>query len=38
MPFRKKCLITMENINDKEMVLYYQVDYTLTDIPDDAAY
>ena len=28
----------MENLNDKEMVLYYQVDYTLTDIPDDAAY
>ncbi|MBA7581741.1 hypothetical protein ES708_23652 [subsurface metagenome] len=28
----------MENLNDKEMVLYYQVDYTLTDVPDDAAY
>lgn len=38
MPFRKKCKITMENINDKDMVLYYQVDYTLTDVPKDAAY
>ncbi len=39
MPFRKKCRITMENINDKdEMRLYYQVDYTLTDVPADAAY
>ncbi|RNI37456.1 DUF2961 domain-containing protein [Hanamia caeni] len=38
MPFRKKCRITMENIDDKDMVLYYQVDYTLTDVPSDAAY
>lgn len=39
MPFRKKCRITMENINDAEpMTLYYQVDYTLTDVPNDAAY
>ncbi|HEY9196474.1 MAG TPA: glycoside hydrolase family 172 protein [Mucilaginibacter sp.] len=38
MPFRKKCRITMENIDDADMVLYYQVDYALTDIPDDAGY
>ncbi len=39
MPFRKKCRITMENINDKdEMRLYYQIDYTLTNVPNDAAY
>lgn len=38
MPFRKKCRITMENIDDRDMVLYYQVDYTLTDVPKDAAY
>jgi hypothetical protein len=39
MPFRKKCKITMENINDQDaMTLYYQIDYTLTDVPDDAAY
>jgi D-arabinan exo alpha-(1,3)/(1,5)-arabinofuranosidase (non-reducing end) len=38
MPFKKKCKITMENINDEDMVLYYQVDYILTQVPDDAAY
>src|SRR6201994_4206291 len=38
MPFRKKCRITLENIDSKEMTLYYQVDYILTDIPNDAAY
>ncbi len=39
MPFRKKCKITMENVNDKDpMTLYYQVDYTLTEVPSDAAY
>lgn len=38
MPFRKKCKITMENIDEKDMVLYYQVDYTLTEVPADAAY
>lgn len=38
MPFRKKCRITMENIADEDMVLYYQVDYMLTQVPDDAAY
>lgn len=38
MPFRKKAKVTMENVDDKDMTLYYQVDYTLTDVPADAAY
>ncbi len=38
MPFRKKCRITLENIHTEKMTVYYQIDYTLTDIPDDAAY
>jgi len=39
MPFRKKCKITMENVNDKDqMSVYYQIDYTLTEVPSDAAY
>lgn len=38
MPFRKKCRITMENIDNADMVLYYQVDYTLTEVPKDAGY
>jgi len=39
MPFRKKCRITMENINDADpMTLFYQIDYILTEVPADAAY
>ncbi len=38
MPFRKKAKITLENRDDRDMVLYYQINYTLTDVPADAAY
>ncbi len=38
MPFRKRCRITMENIGHERMYLYYQVDYALAPVPDDAAY
>ena len=38
MPFRRKCKITMENIDSKDMVLYYQVDYVLSEVPKEAAY
>ena len=38
MPFRKSCRITLENIGDEEMVLYYQINYTLTEVPEDCAY
>ena len=38
MPFRKKAKITLENLDDRDMTLYYQVNYTLTDVPLDAAY
>jgi hypothetical protein len=38
MPFRKSCRITMTNIAEEAMTLYYQINYTLTDVPDDAAY
>ncbi len=38
MPFRRKCRITMENMDENDMVLYYQVDYVLTEVPADAAY
>ncbi len=38
MPFRKHCLITLENRSNKEKYCYYQVNYTLTDVPDNAAY
>ena len=39
MPFRKKCKITIENLNEKDAIyLYYQINYTLTEVPEDAAY
>ena len=39
MPFRKHARITIENINtSEEMRLYYQINYTLTEVPDDEAY
>lgn len=38
MPFRQRCLITIENRDDKDFICYYQINYTITDIPQDAAY
>ncbi len=38
MPFRKSCKVTMENVGPEAMRLYYQINYTLTEVPDDAAY
>ncbi len=38
MPYRKSCKITLENIDMNPMTLYYQITYTLTEVPRDAAY
>ncbi len=38
MPFRRRCRITLENLADERTSCYYQTDYTLTDVPEDAAY
>ena len=38
MPFRKKARITLENMDGKGMTVYYQINYTLTDVPKDAGY
>lgn len=38
MPFRKSCKVTLENIDDKPMTIYYQIDYTLTEVPPDTGY
>jgi len=38
MPFRQSARLTIENLGTQEVVLYYQIDYTLTDVPDDVAY
>ena len=48
MPFRKGFKMTIENVgakpraneapNTNQFTVYYQINYTLTDVPDDAAY
>jgi len=38
MPFRKNCRITFENRAEDEMVLFYQFDYSLDEIPEGCAY
>ncbi len=38
MPFRKHCRITLENIGTEQVTYYYQIDYTLTRIPESCAY
>ena len=38
MPFRKSCKITMENVGENDITLYYQIDYSLTEVPSDAGY
>jgi hypothetical protein len=38
MPFRKHCKITLENRDEKPVTIYYQIDYTLTEIPEELAY
>lgn len=39
MPFRTRCRITLENIDpEHQRTVYYQINYTLTDVPDDCAY
>ncbi len=38
MPFRKRCRITLTNTDDAPMVLYYQINYALTEVPAEAAY
>ena len=38
MPFRKSARITVENLSaDQVRGFFYQINYTLTDVPDDAA-
>lgn len=38
MPFRRSARITLENVSAERVVLYYQIDYELGDIDDDASY
>lgn len=38
MPFRRQCRITLENRAEEEVTMYYQIDYALTEVPEDCAY
>ena len=38
MPFRHNARLTFENLDSDTITVYYQIDYTLTAVPDDAAY
>lgn len=38
MPFRKAAKITIESLSDVELEFFYQIDYSITDIPNDVAY
>jgi len=38
MPFRKKAKFTLENLDQRPMTIYYQIDYTLAPVPADAGY
>ena len=38
MPFRKRCRITVQNVDEKELTLYYQINYELDAVPETAAY
>ncbi len=38
MPFRKVARITLENISGHDSVLYYQVNYELTEVPEECGY
>lgn len=38
MPFRKSARVTIENLSDEPVILYYQIDYVLTEVPENVAY
>ena len=38
MPFRSRALLTLENRGDETAIVYFQINYTLTQVPEDCAY
>lgn len=38
MPFKERAHITIESRDDKEIYLFYQINYALTEVPDDIGY
>ena len=38
MPFRSRARFTMTNLSAEKLVVYYQINYALTEVPEDVAY
>ena len=38
MPFRQRARLTLQNLSDEAIYVYYQINYALTDVPEDVAY
>jgi hypothetical protein len=38
MPFRTRARMTMTNLSDEAIYVYYQINYALTEVPDDVSY
>jgi hypothetical protein len=38
MPFRKHARVTLQNLDDTPVTIYYEIDYTSTAVPGDSAY
>jgi hypothetical protein len=38
MPFQKRCRIVIENMAEEDMRLYYQINYSLSDLDENAGY
>ena len=38
MPFKSRCRIELENMTQQETYIYYQVDYSLEEVPNDLLY
>jgi hypothetical protein len=38
MPFRRRCKVTLTNLANEEIYVYYQITYSLIAVPEEAAY
>ncbi len=38
MPFRKRARLTLTNLSAEQIIVYYQINYTLTEVGEDVAY
>ena len=38
MPYKRRARVTLENMSEEQISIYYQINYVETDVPDDEAY